>query len=79
MGTPWTKIQRMTDIDEALRQAEAWLHEIEGVEGVAQGDSDGAACITVFVTIDEAAEKIPATFHGDKVVVERTDEFTAQV
>ncbi len=69
----------MTDIDEALRRAEAWLHDIDGVEGVAQGESDGAVCITVFVTLDEAAEKIPATFHGYKVVVERTDEFTTQL
>ncbi|TDI58581.1 MAG: hypothetical protein E2O93_02580 [Alphaproteobacteria bacterium] len=69
----------MTDIDETLRQAEAWLHDIDGVEGVAQGEADGAVCITVFVTLDEAAEKIPATFHGYKVVVEHTDEFTAQL
>ncbi len=69
----------MTEFDEALRHAEAWLHDIDGVEGVAQGESEGTVCITVFVTLEEVAEKIPPTFHGYKVVVEHTDEFTARL
>ncbi len=69
----------MTDIDEALRHAEAWLHDIAGVEGVAQGESNGTVCITVFVSLGEAAEKIPTIFRGFKVVVEPTDAFTARL
>jgi hypothetical protein len=69
----------MVGIDEALRHAEAWIRNIDGVEGVAQGEVDGTVCITVYVSFDEAAEKIPAMFHGYKVVVEHTDEFTAQL
>jgi hypothetical protein len=67
------------DIEAALQKAEAWLDEIEGVEGVAQGKMDEKDCITVFVTIPEAAEKIPKEFHGYPVCVEFTDPFHAQL
>ena len=63
---------------EALRKAEAWLDEIDGVEGVAQGKVGEEDCITVFVSRAEAAQKIPRDFHGCKVVVEHTDSFHAQ-
>ncbi len=66
----------MTDFAQALREAEAWL-DLEGVEGVAEGKAEGRPCITVFVSRKEAAEKIPKTLHGQKVVIEFTDEFRA--
>ncbi len=68
----------MTDFAETLRKAEAWLDEIEGVGGVAQGKKGEADCITVFVTLKEAAEKIPNDLDGHPVVVEFTDEFAAR-
>ena len=66
------------DLAEALSAAEAWMNEIEGVEGVAQGKVGGRDCITVFVRLEEAAEKIPRKFQGYDVVVEYTDDFHVQ-
>ena len=65
------------DFAEALKKAESWLDEIEGVEGIAQGLSEGADCITVFVSLPEAAEKIPSSFHGHPVIIEHTGTFHA--
>ncbi len=67
------------DFATALQKAEGWLDEIEGVEGVAQGKVGECHCITVFVSQEEAAEKLPSTFHGFKVVVEHTGSFHAEV
>lgn len=67
----------MSAFSQARKQAEAWL-DIAGVEGVAEGESDGEPCITVFVSLEEAAKKIPASCHGIKVVIEHTDPFGAQ-
>lgn len=67
----------MSNISEARRQAEAWL-DFAGVEGVAEGESHGEPCITVYVSLKEAEKKIPATCHGIKVVIEYTDAFGAQ-
>lgn len=67
------------NIETALKKAETWLDEIEGVEGIAQGKMDEEDCITVFVTIAEAAEKIPKQFHGFPVCIEITDPFHAQM
>ena len=71
--------QSMTDFAEALRKAEAWIDEIEGVEGVAQGRTGEDDCITVFVSMAEAAEKIPSSFHGYKVAIEYSGDFHAQL
>lgn len=64
-------------IVEALRLAEAWMDEIDGVGGVAQGKKGGEDCITVFVSMKEAADKLPTKFHGFRVVVEETGNFDA--
>lgn len=64
---------------EALDKAVAWMDEIEGVEGVADGMSGKEACILVFLSLPEAANKIPKTFHGFKVLTEFTGEFDAQM
>lgn len=68
----------MATIAEALRQAEAWLDELEGVEGVALGKAGTEDCITVFASSEEAAAKIPARLLGFRVVVEHTGSFHAQ-
>jgi len=62
----------------ALQKAEAWLDEVEGVEGIAQGESDGEECITVFVSTQEAKEKLPEKFHGYTVVIEAAGQFEAR-
>tara|TARA_R110000787_G_scaffold102680_5_gene208753 strand:- start:19726 stop:20004 length:279 start_codon:yes stop_codon:yes gene_type:complete len=66
------------DIDKAVDLAVAWLDEIEGVEGVAQGESNGKACITVFVSLKETGKKLPASFHGFKVVIDESGLFSAE-
>jgi hypothetical protein len=66
------------DFAEALRKAEVWMDQIPGVQGVAQGMVGEQDCITVFVSTEEAAEKIPQEFHGFRVSVESTGEFNAQ-
>lgn len=68
----------MMDFQEALRKAETWLDEIEGVEGIAQGKIGEKDCITVFVTLEETAAKIPSSLDGHPVIIEFTDEFVAQ-
>lgn len=65
------------EIDRALREAERWLDEIEGVQGVAQGKAEGEDCITVFVAAKALAGPIPDRLHGFKVVVEETGPFQA--
>ena len=64
-------------IDEALRLAEVWMDEIDGVRGVAQGEIDGHDCITVFVSMKAGADKLPKEFHGYRVVVEESGDFDA--
>lgn len=65
------------DIERALRDAERWLDEIEGVQGVAQGKADGEDCITVFVSSRGTAGEIPERLHGVKVVIEESGPFAA--
>ncbi|MBV1931198.1 MAG: hypothetical protein KUG71_05725 [Porticoccaceae bacterium] len=67
----------MTSVTEVLQLAEAWLDEIDGVEGVAQGKVDNEDCITVFISSPAAAENIPEIFHGVKVVIEGGGTFQA--
>lgn len=65
------------DIDDALRDAERWLDEIDGVEGVARGKTEGDDCITVFVSSRSTAGEIPQSLHGYPVVVEEAGTFHA--
>jgi hypothetical protein len=64
-------------IEEALKEAETWLDEIEGVQGVARGRAGEEDCITVFISLPEAAGKIPKQFHGFPVCTELTGPFHA--
>ena len=63
-------------VDEA---SEKWL-DIGGIEGVAPGESEGKACITVFTSVDpsELADRIPTSFKGFSVVFEETGIISAE-
>ena len=65
-------------IDRAVADASKWA-DIPGVVLVGQGEtSQGAPCIIVKVSSDDAARQIPSTFQGFPVVVGPTDEVVAQ-
>ena len=65
-------------IDEAVAYASKWA-DIPDVVLVGQGEtSEGAPCIIVKVSSEDAARQIPSTFQGFPVVVEPTDEIVAQ-
>lgn len=57
-------------IEAAVDAAGSWL-EIEGVEGVAQGERRGRACILVLSSLQPAqlAGRIPHSFRGFSVVI----------
>ena len=71
----------MADIDiaRAVDEAGAWL-DIDGVEGVAQGQENGQDCIVVGVsrTVSELRDKLPTTFHGYPVVLQDWGIISAQ-
>ncbi len=65
-------------IDQAVADAGKWA-DIPDVVLVGQGEtSEGAPCIIVKVSSEDAARQIPSTFQGFPVVVESTDEIVAQ-
>jgi hypothetical protein len=63
---------------EALALAQRWMDDIEGVEGVAEGEIDGNRCITVFISDPAAAGKIPDHLGEHRVIVEQSGHFQAQ-
>lgn len=64
-------------IEKALDEIQFWL-DIEGVEGVAQGEFDNEVCITVFVSIPDGKKSLPSIYKGFKVIIEASGEFNAQ-
>ncbi len=58
-------------IQEVIDEASQWL-DIEGVEGVAQGQKDGLDCIQVLVScrVEDLKQCIPTEFQGYPVVVQ---------
>lgn len=68
----------MVDFPVALQQAQVWMDEVQGVEAVGEGERDGKKCISVYVSLPEAAAKLPSEFQGYKVVIEQTGPFQAQ-
>ena len=68
-----------SEILNAVDEASRWM-QYDGVEGVGQGEKDGKACITVFVSCppSELAAKIPDTFEGFPVVFEESGVPSAQ-
>ena len=65
---------------EALDQANGWLDEFEGIEGIGQGLKDGQDCIKVFVSrpSSEFTDKIPKAVKGFAVVVEESGQIDIQ-
>lgn len=64
--------------DPRILRAEAELLPIEGVEGVGLGRSEtGADAILVYVSADDAAARLPKSFAGLPVVIERTGPIDA--
>ena len=64
---------------QAIDEASEWL-DIQGVEGVGQGDLDGKECLVVHVSVapTELSGMIPATFKGFPVVMEESGIISAQ-
>lgn len=67
----------LSKIEQAVDEASRWV-EIDGVEGVAQGERAGRDCILVLVSRSEIARRIPETLHGFPVVIEITGPIDAQ-
>ena len=55
---------------DALIRAEQWVHEIYGVEQVAEGIEGGEPYITVFVSSKEATQRLPDRLGPWRIVIE---------
>lgn len=68
----------MVDFPVALEHAQVWMDEVQGVQAVGECEFEGKKCISVYITLPEAAAKLPAEFEGYKVVIEQGDPIHAQ-
>lgn len=68
----------MVDFPVALEHAQVWMDEVQGVEAVGECETEGEKCIYVYITLPEAAAKLPSEFEGYKVVVEQGGPLQAQ-
>ena len=59
------------DILPIIDEASDWL-DIDGVEGVAPGERNGAPCIVVGISLpaEVVQNQLPTSFHGYPVVLE---------
>lgn len=66
-------------IQEAIDEASGWM-ELDGVEGVAQGEKDGKECVMVLVSCppSELSALIPKNFKGFPVIIEESGIITAE-
>ena len=69
--------ERHMDISETIHKAEAWMDELEGVVGVAQGEREGQTVVEVFVRDRKAAKGLPDELDGYPVVAVVSGEFTS--
>lgn len=68
-----------SEIDRVVELATSWMDSIEGVTGVAQGQtSDGRDAVVVYVSRPQAASELPVTFEGFPVIVRESEPFEAQ-
>lgn len=68
----------MVDFPEALQHAQVWMDEVQGVEAVGECEFEGEPCISVYISLPEAAARLPSEFQGFKVVIEHGGPFQAQ-
>ena len=54
----------MVDFPVALEHAQAWMDEVQGVEAVGECELKGKKCISVYISLPEAAAKLPSKFEG---------------
>lgn len=66
------------DILKAIRKAEVWMDEYEGVISVSEGEKHDKKVIVVYIKYPEIKEKLPDIFEGFEVVTELSDEFVSQ-
>ena len=64
---------------EAIDEASKWM-EIDGVEGVAQGQKDGKDCIVVLISRNpsELSDVLPSTFKGFPVILEESGSISVE-
>ena len=62
-----------------IRTAQATLNQQilgkPGIEGTAIGQTDGKACLKVYVSEESAAQRVPESFQGFPVIVETSGTF----
>lgn len=58
----------MTEIEEALEEAQSWLDE-DDVVGVGEGEANGKPVLDVWVTSPDAASRLPSSLRGVPVRV----------
>jgi hypothetical protein len=58
----------MTEIEEALEEAQSWLDE-DDVVGVGEGESNGTPVLDVWVTSPDVASRLPRSLRGVPVRV----------
>jgi len=65
-------------IEQVIEEASQWLN-LDGVEGIGQGEHGGEPCIVVLISGNKQnlAEKIPKSFKGYPVILEETGEVRA--
>ena len=68
----------MVDFPVALEHAQVWMDEVRGVQAVGECEFEGKKCISVYVTLPEAAAALPSEFEGYKVIIEQGGPFQAQ-
>lgn len=66
-------------IDRVVELATSWMDSIDGVVGVAQGQTtDGRDAIVVYISGQFAAGELPATLEGFPVIIHESEPFQTQ-
>ena len=67
------------DLSKALKEAQGWVGEKKGVEGVGQGKEGENDCITVYISDPALVDQIPESLYGVKIIIEISEGFSAHV
>lgn len=67
------------NIQEVIDVATKWM-EYAGIEGIGQGEKDGADCIVVFISIplSKLEFEIPSSINGYQIIIEESGSISAQ-